>query len=320
MSIKKLQTKIDKICYGEKRVNDLQINYFGDEVVIYLDNGDRTGWKVSFIICDKVSYDSDASWTDSRNGHVWRKGLIRNMTEGQLGYDCQGIALSDAGNFIEIKIDLILITVNLQCKAIEFKMVNHIDMTFFWQNNLLLSPKNNFSKINIKKLQERIEAIRYHDSRINDFQINYFGDEVVVYFDNYDEHGAEDGTGWKISFLICDKVSYETDASWVWNEGHVTAHTRSQRVRDMTKLQLGYDGQDITLSEAGDFIGVKMDLTMMTVSLQCKAIEIEKVDNSEMRFFWENNVKPQTKESTPLSSSDHSPPKQTGWRSKIFKK
>ena len=141
--------------------------------------------------------------------------------------------------------------------------------------------------MNIGELQKKIDAIGYCDARVNDFQINYFGDEIVVYFDNYDERGVEDGTSWKVSFLICDKVSYETDASWAnWRKNFDGS---GNKVRDMTIRQLGYDGQDITLSEAGDFIAVEMDLTMMTVKLQCKEIEIDQVNNDEIDFFWEGN-------------------------------
>lgn len=87
---------------------------------------------------------------------------------------------------------------------------------------------------------------------------------------------------WKISFLSCYKVAYETDATW-----RTIAH-----VRDMKKPQLGYYGQDITISESEDlqgFFNVSIDLTILTAKIICKEVNVEKIPNSLLNKFWEHN-------------------------------
>jgi len=267
MGIKGLQEKIEAIRYHDARTNDFQINCFGDEIVVYFDNYDEygaedgRGWKVSFLICNKVSYETDASWVWNK-GHVTahtRGDFVKNMTQGQLCFYGQHIILSEADDFIIVEMDLICLNVNFQCKEIEIEKIDNSEMNFFWKNNVLVPPsRSKFPKVNVKKLQKKINKICFDEKRVSVFQINYFGDEVDVYLDN------EDGTWWKVSFLICDNVSYETNR-------------KNHHVRNMTKDQLSYCCQGIILSEVGDFTSVKMDLTIMTVNLQCKLIEISSV-------------------------------------------
>ena len=84
--------------------------------------------------------------------------------------------------------------------------------------------------------------------------------------------------------LSCYKVSYETDATW----------RGIPYVRDMKKPQLGYYGQDITISESEEFKGfysISMDLTILLVQIICKEVQVEKVPNSSLNIFWMNPVK-----------------------------
>lgn len=60
----------------------------------------------------------------------------------------------------------------------------------------------------IESLQEKIDKTEYWDMKILDFQINFFGDEVSMWIYN------DADTSWRVSFLSCYKVSYETDATW----------------------------------------------------------------------------------------------------------
>lgn len=125
----------------------------------------------------------------------------------------------------------------------------------------------------IEILQERINQTEYWDLDILDFQINFFGDEVNILVYN------DEKTSWKISFLSCYKVTYETDATW-----RTIAH-----VRDMKKTQLGYYGQDITLGESKEFEGfydVSIDLTILTATVICKDVNVEKISNNLLEIFW----------------------------------
>ena len=60
----------------------------------------------------------------------------------------------------------------------------------------------------IESLQEKIDKTEYWDIKILDFQINFLGDEVSMWIYN------DADTSWRVSFLSCYKVSYETDATW----------------------------------------------------------------------------------------------------------
>ena len=59
----------------------------------------------------------------------------------------------------------------------------------------------------IESLQEKIDKTEYWDIKILDFQINFLGDEVSMWIYN------DADTSWRVSFLSCYKVSYETDAT-----------------------------------------------------------------------------------------------------------
>ena len=124
-------------------------------------------------------------------------------------------------------------------------------------------------------MQEKIDQTEYWDLKILDFQIEFFGDEVNIFVYN------DADTCWKISFSSCYKVTYETDVTW-----RTIAH-----VRDMKKSQLGYYGQDITLSESKDFNGfydISIDLTILTAKIICKEVNVEKISNSQLRILEED--------------------------------
>lgn len=127
----------------------------------------------------------------------------------------------------------------------------------------------------IKMLQEKINQTEYWDLKILDFNTDYFGDEVNIFVYN------DDDTSWKISFLSCFRVTYETDSTW-----RAITH-----VREMKNPQLGYYGQDITLNESKDFEGfydVTIDLTILTAKIICKDVSVEKVSNSSINIFWKD--------------------------------
>jgi hypothetical protein len=97
-----------------------------------------------------------------------------------------------------------------------------------------------------------------------DFKADFFGDEVSIFVYN------DTDTSWKISFLSCFRVAYETDAAW-----RTITH-----VREMSSPQLGNYGQDITLTKSKDFMGfydVSIDLTILTAKIICKDVSVEKV-------------------------------------------
>ncbi|MCI9160588.1 MAG: hypothetical protein HFG23_06120 [Anaerotruncus sp.] len=128
----------------------------------------------------------------------------------------------------------------------------------------------------LKTIQEKIDQTEYWDMPVLDFQIKFFGDEVDLFLYH------DEDTSWKLSFLTCHRVAYETDATW----------RGVARVREMKKPQLGYYGQDITLNKSKEFDGfydVSMDLTILTAQIVCKEITVEKVSNDSWDIFWKKN-------------------------------
>ncbi len=128
----------------------------------------------------------------------------------------------------------------------------------------------------VELLQAEIDQTEYWDLKILDFNASFFGDEVNIFVYN------DADTSWKISFLSCFRVTYETDATW-----------RSiANVREMRKPQLGYYGQDITVSENKDFEGfydISIDLTILTAKIICRDVNVEMVSNSTLNNFWWEN-------------------------------
>lgn len=128
----------------------------------------------------------------------------------------------------------------------------------------------------VEMLQAKIDQTEYWDLEILDFHTKFFGDEVniYVYHDN--------DTSWKISFLSCFRVAYETDADW-----------RSiAYVREMKRPQLGYFGQDITLRKCKDlegFYDVTINLTIITAKITCRDVTVEMVSNSTLDIFWQKD-------------------------------
>ena len=122
------------------------------------------------------------------------------------------------------------------------------------------------------ELQKMIDKTDYWDVEILDMKASYFGDVVEMYIDNDEE------TCWKVSFLSCYKVSYETDAN----------RRKIINVKDMKKTQLGYFGQDISVSRSKieDFYIVKLDLSIMEMQIECRDIQIDKIAKKDISLFW----------------------------------
>lgn len=88
--IESLQEKIDKTEYWDMKILDFQINFWGDEVSMWIYNDADTSWRVSFLSCYKVSYETDATWRASR---TLSNDVAHQMTEIQ-NRDAKGKTIS----------------------------------------------------------------------------------------------------------------------------------------------------------------------------------------------------------------------------------
>lgn len=117
--------------------------------------------------------------------------------------------------------------------------------------------------MDIQFLEEEIEKTEYWDMTILDVQTKYFGDEVDIFIEE------DDKTCWKIRFISCSKVGYETDVKW----------RMIRNVKDMKWKQLGYYGQDISLKkdkENENFVHCSLDLSIMSMEIICKISLLKK--------------------------------------------
>ncbi len=129
MNIELLQNEIDNTEYWDMSILDIQTQYFGDEVYIFIENDEKTYWKISFFSCYKVSYETDSNWRTIDN--------VQEMRGGQLGYDGQDISLKkyeENENFTECSLDLSIMTMNIVCKDIHVEKLSMQENIFFWQN------------------------------------------------------------------------------------------------------------------------------------------------------------------------------------------
>ncbi|EIS4902935.1 TPA: hypothetical protein LWH10_001560 [Listeria innocua] len=127
----------------------------------------------------------------------------------------------------------------------------------------------------IEMIQKVIEDTEYWDARVFDCKTLYFGDEVHVIFE------GEENQVYIIKFMNCYKVSYKNSF----------APDTNMKVRDMSKGQLGYFMQDISLEKHVDneeFIESFLNLSIMTISIVCKDIIVEELDQKNISFLGED--------------------------------
>ena len=124
-----MQKLIDKTDYWDMRVLDIKISYFGDETEIFIENDESTCWKISFLSCCKVIYNTDA--------HRRKISNVKNMRKGQLGYYGQDITVynSDKENFYKVDLDLSIMEMKIECRDIIIDQIPMDKFKPFWENN-----------------------------------------------------------------------------------------------------------------------------------------------------------------------------------------
>ncbi|MFT8317723.1 MAG: hypothetical protein ABF651_05540 [Sporolactobacillus sp.] len=130
MNFKELGKKIEKTEYWDMPILDVQTRYFGDEVYIYIEKTERICWRISFLSCYKVDYETDANWRNMDS--------VGDMRGGQLGYFGQDFSVSQNeknSNFVDVSIDLSIMTMKIICKDILVEEVSTDEVRFFWQED-----------------------------------------------------------------------------------------------------------------------------------------------------------------------------------------
>eukprot|EP00833_Pecoramyces_ruminatium_P017447 jgi/Orpsp1_1/1191479/evm.model.d7180000086139.1 len=133
------QKSIDSTDYWDAKVLDFNCNFFGDEVCLYLENDECTSWKITFLVCHSVQYETDAAWSKT-----WRKdkGYVRDMNSQQLGYYGQDITVNENKEhegFYDVTFDFSIMKGKITCKEIKVEKLSNETLNFFWKKN----KKNN---------------------------------------------------------------------------------------------------------------------------------------------------------------------------------
>lgn len=148
------------------------------------------------------------------------------------------------------------------------------------------------NRIDIKKVSAQFDEIMC-DLLLLDFKASYLGDEIEMYIDSH----YNDDECWKITFLRCYKVNYETEAGWIWSKkvegGFEDSYASKKPVRDITKASLlMYALQKLEVEAyEGWLYHCDILLSNMEIEIICQDILVEKVLISEQDFFWSKNFK-----------------------------
>ena len=131
----------------------------------------------------------------------------------------------------------------------------------------------------IREKQDKINQTDYWDGRILDLQISYFGDEVHLYIESYHENKVDLEECWKVSFLACAALNYETDAQ----------NRKKFKVKDFTQNHL-YTCQEISLEYYDDsFFQTRIVLEgLVMLNIISRDVTVAKIKRSEHDFFWRN--------------------------------
>lgn len=129
--------------------------------------------------------------------------------------------------------------------------------------------------MNSKEIQEQIDNLNYWDSEVLQLDVDYFGDEVTIVFDNI-----------KLLFTGCIQVNIKTDPQ-----------DRKIPIKTLTRKQLPYFVQDIEVmdfqteslavvyfggnklpepAEKFNLIKCKILMPPLNVEIHCGSIKIER--------------------------------------------
>ena len=135
-------------------------------------------------------------------------------------------------------------------------------------------------------IKNELKKILFYDMLILDFYSKFYGDEVYIIVEE------NEVICYKISFINCAKVYYETDAGWIGSNGMRPGDWRgTKKIREWDE-PYGYFGQVLEVEESKEIMGyynIKFHLSLLEGEIICKEINVEKLDRKKQLFFWEKN-------------------------------
>lgn len=114
-----------------------------------------------------------------------------------------------------------------------------------------------------EEILSEIEEMHYWDARVIKFDSSFFGDEIILVFE-------DTGFNVKLSFMGCSKFSFATSAD-----------DRKKPLRDLTRPQIPYFLQDIEVTdvqnEGYSLLNCKILMPPLNTEILCNSISIEKI-------------------------------------------
>ncbi|NTU26721.1 hypothetical protein HPX95_11100 [Bacillus tequilensis] len=114
-----------------------------------------------------------------------------------------------------------------------------------------------------EQIQRDLESLHYWDARVLQLDSYFFGDEIIMIFEDTDNNV-------KLSFSGCSSFSFVT-----------TADDRIKPLKDLAKSQIPYFLQDIEISaiqsEGKELLKSKILMPPLNVEIVCLTISINKV-------------------------------------------
>jgi hypothetical protein len=117
--------------------------------------------------------------------------------------------------------------------------------------------------MNTSELLKHIEELHYWDARVISLTNNYFGDEVVLVYEDTDSEVV-------YKFTDCYRVLYN----------HALEYDKEKPISSYTKTQLPYFMQNVELEDVecldNRYIKCKISMPPLELEILCKKIEVSK--------------------------------------------
>lgn len=118
----------------------------------------------------------------------------------------------------------------------------------------------NMNKIDI--LKKKIEDFYYWDSNIIYLSCQYFGDEVIMIYEDGDFNI-------KYTFYGCYQCAINRD----------TKYKKDGQIKDCTKQQIAYYLQDISVEEKDKNLLFKINAYPLDITILCERVDIKRILN-----------------------------------------
>lgn len=117
------------------------------------------------------------------------------------------------------------------------------------------------NKIDI--LKKKIEDFYYWDSNIIHLSCQYFGDEVIMVYEDDETFNIQ------YTFYGCYQCIINHDLEY----------EKKKRIKDCTKQQLSYYLQDISVEEKDEKLLFKINAYPLDITILCEKVDIKRVLN-----------------------------------------